>query len=46
MIYLNIGSNLNSVFGNRFDNINKSIEYLKKNKIKICKSSNFYETPS
>ncbi len=46
MIYLNIGSNLNSFFGDRFDNINRCIEYLSENKIKICKVSSFYETPS
>ena len=46
MIYLSIGSNLNSKFGNRFDNITKAINLLRNNKIKIKKISNFFETPS
>ena len=46
MIYLGIGSNLNSRFGNRFDNINKSLQLLKNKKLKIVKISKFYETPS
>ncbi len=46
MIYLSIGSNLNSRFGNRFDNINKSLQLLKNKKLKIIKISKFYETPS
>ena len=46
MIHLNIGSNLNSKFGNRFDNITIAINLLLSAKIKIKKISNFYETPS
>ena len=46
MIHLNIGSNLNSNFGSRFDNISIAIELLINSKIKILKISNFYETPS
>ena len=46
MIYLSIGSNLNSIFGDRFQNIKKTLEFLRIEKIKIKKISNFYETPS
>ena len=46
MIHLNIGSNLESKFGNRFDNISIAINLLIKSKIKINKVSNYYETPS
>ena len=46
MIHLNIGSNLNSKFGSRFDNITIAIDLLLSAKIKIKKISNFYETPS
>ena len=46
MIHLNIGSNLNSIHGSRFDNISIAIQLLIKSKIKIDKISNFYETPS
>ena len=46
MIYLSIGSNLNSIFGDRFQNIKKALEFLKIEKITIKKISNFYETPS
>ena len=46
MIHLNIGSNLNSKFGSRFDNISISINLLIRSMIKINKISNFYETPS
>jgi len=46
MIHLNIGSNLNSIHGSRFDNILIAIQLLIKAKIKIEKISNFYETPS
>ena len=46
MIHLNIGSNLTSKFGNRFENISIAIYLLIKSKIKIIKISNFYETPS
>ena len=46
MIHLNIGSNLESKFGNRFDNISYSINLLIRLKLKIIKISNFYKTPS
>ena len=46
MIHLNIGSNLNSKHGSRFNNISLSINLLINSKIKIKKISNFYETPS
>ena len=46
MIHLNIGSNLDSNHGSRFDNISLAINILINSKIKIKKLSNFYETPS
>jgi 2-amino-4-hydroxy-6-hydroxymethyldihydropteridine diphosphokinase len=46
MIHLNIGSNLNSMFGDRFENITIAINLLIKSKLKIKKISKFYETPS
>ena len=46
MIFLSIGSNLESGFGDRFFNISKTISLLKFNQIEIVKISNFYETPS
>ena len=46
MIYLGIGSNLPSLFGDRFKNINLSIEYLENYGIKLQKKSSFYETSS
>ena len=46
MIHLNIGSNLSSFFGSRYDNIAIAINLLTESKLKISKISNFYETPS
>ena len=46
MIHLNIGSNLDSKYGSRFDNISIAINLLINTKIKVTKISNFYETPS
>ena len=46
MIHLNIGSNLKSQHGSRFDNISLALNRLINSKIKIKKISNFYETPS
>ncbi len=46
MIYLSLGSNLSSSFGDRFDNLEIAIDYLKKHDIEIIKRSSFYETPS
>ena len=44
MIYLGIGSNLPSSFGDRFMNINLAINFLKDKEIKLIKKSSFYET--
>ena len=46
MIHLNIGSNLDSKHGSRYDNIFIAINLLIDSKIKVKKISNFYETPS
>ena len=46
MIHLNIGSNLVSTYGSRYDNISIAINLLIDSKIKVKKISNFYETPS
>ena len=46
MIHINIGSNLESVYGSRFDNITIAIKLLIDAKIKIQRISNYYETPS
>ena len=46
MIHLNIGSNLESNFGDKFQNISIAINLLIEAKIKIKKISNFYKTPS
>jgi 2-amino-4-hydroxy-6-hydroxymethyldihydropteridine diphosphokinase len=46
MIHLNVGSNLASKHGSRFNNIEIAINLLSESKVKILKISNFYETPS
>jgi 2-amino-4-hydroxy-6-hydroxymethyldihydropteridine diphosphokinase len=46
MIYINIGSNLNSLKGDKLYNLNKAIELIILEKIKIIESSSIYETPS
>ena len=46
MIHINIGSNLDSKYGTKFDNISIAINLLIDSKLKIKKISNFYETPS
>ena len=46
MIHLNIGSNLKSKFGNKFQNISLAISLLIESEINILKISDFYETPS
>ena len=46
MIHLNIGSNLISKFGTKYENISIAIELLIKSKIEVSKISNFYATPS
>ena len=46
MIFLGLGSNLLSKYGDRFININLAISYLEGYGIKVIKKSSFYETPS
>ena len=46
MIHLNLGSNLDSMYGSRFKNISIAVNLLINSKLKIKKISNFYETPS
>ncbi len=46
MIHLNIGSNLDSKYGSKFENISIAINLLSGSKLKIKKISSFYETPS
>ena len=46
MIYINIGSNLNSSKGDRLYNIRKSIELINIQNVKIINTSSIYETPS
>ena len=46
MIYLNIGSNLPSFTGDRKDNIENALKYLKELKFELIRTSSFYETPS
>ncbi len=46
MIHLNIGSNLNSIYGSRHDNILIATQLLVESKLQINKISNYYETPS
>ena len=46
MIYINIGSNLDSFNGDRLYNLRKSVEFLKTINLKIIKISKIYETPS
>ncbi len=46
MIVLALGSNLDSSFGDRFENINQALFFIQSNKIKILLKSSFYETPS
>ena len=46
MIFLGIGSNLSSNFGDRFKNINLTMSYLEGYEIQIIKKSNFFETYS
>ena len=44
MIFLGIGSNLSSSFGDRFKNIELAISYLKQKNIAIVKKSSYYES--
>ena len=46
MIFLGLGSNLTSKYGDRFTNINLAISFLEEYGIKVIKKSSFYETPS
>jgi len=46
MIFLNIGSNLKSLEGDRFFNLKKSLKLMTLENIKIIKMSSIYETPS
>ena len=46
MIHINIGSNLNSKYGTKFDNISIAIKLLIEKKFNVKKISDFYETPS
>ena len=46
MIFLSLGSNLSSRFGDKFDNLNLAMSYLDNYKILIDKKSSFYQTPS
>jgi 2-amino-4-hydroxy-6-hydroxymethyldihydropteridine diphosphokinase len=46
MIHINIGSNLNSNYGTKFENISMCINQLIDFKLKIKRISSFYETPS
>ena len=46
MIHINIGSNLNSNYGTKFENISMCINQLIDFKLKIKRIASFYETPS
>ena len=46
MIFLGLGSNLPSKYGDRFANINLAISFLEAYGINVIKRSSFYETPS
>ena len=46
MIFLGLGSNLSSKYGDRFANINLAISSLEAYGIKAIKRSSFYKTPS
>ena len=46
MIFLGLGSNLPSKFGDRFKNIEKAVSYLQNFNISVVKKSSFYETLS
>ncbi len=46
MIFLGLGSNLSSKYGDRFANINLAILFLDTYGIKVIKKSSFYKTPS
>ena len=46
MIFLGIGSNLDSKFGDRYNNIMRTLKLIQEEKILVKKISKFYETPS
>ncbi len=46
MIHINIGSNLSSYYGSKFENISIATNLLIESKLKIKRISSFYETPS
>ena len=46
MIFLGLGSNLPSKYGDKFANINLAISSLEAYGIKVIKRSSFYKTPS
>ena len=46
MIFLNVGSNLDSSKGDRFFNLKKTLKLITLENIKIIKISSIYETPS
>ena len=46
MIHINIGSNLMSKFGSKYQNISTAINLLIEANVTIKRISNFYETPS
>ena len=45
MVFLSLGSNLYSKFGNRFTNLEKAIKLIESHNIQVIKKSSFYETP-
>ena len=46
MIFLALGSNLSSSFGNRYQNLELATSYLEKKNIKVLKKSSYYESQS
>ena len=46
MIFLGLGSNLPSKYGDRFTNIDLAISSLEEYEINVIKKSSFYQTPS
>jgi 2-amino-4-hydroxy-6-hydroxymethyldihydropteridine diphosphokinase len=46
MIFLGLGSNLSSKYGDKFVNIDLAISFLEAYGIKLIKKSSFYKTPS
>ncbi len=46
MIFLGLGSNLQSDFGDRYENIDLAINYLRENNVNLLQKSSFYESVS